>query len=345
MCLGPWLGLLALGVSVYILWQIRQILLLVFLAVILATAVNRVVRQLQELGIKRGIAIALSLGFFLLLLVSFIGIILPPLTAQFRELIERVPEVLERLQAWSSWLQARMPSQMLDERRIFDRLTQRFQVVVSWLISNFYNLLFYTLDIILSTLLVIVLTIMLLASPQPYRKGFVRLFPAFYRRRVDAILSECEVSIIGWLTGVALAMSFIAMTSGIGLWILQIPLPLVNAILAGLLAIIPYIGAILSVLPPMALALLVAPWKALAVLVLYVLIQQVEGNFVTPLVMQQQVSLLPALTLAIMTAFGLFFGLLGLFLALPIVVVAQVWFKNVVTEDVLDRWQQGAKNH
>jgi len=76
-----------------------------------------------------------------------------------------------------------------------------------------------------------------------------------------------------------------------------VPLPLVNALLAGLRALIPWLEAILSVIPPTALALLDASWKAGAVLILYFLLQQVEGNFVTPLIMEKQVSLLPALRL------------------------------------------------
>ncbi|WP_017720508.1 AI-2E family transporter [Kamptonema formosum] len=81
-------------------------------------------------------------------------------------------------------------------------------------------------------------------------------------------------------------------------------------------------------------------WKAGAVIVLYFAIQPIEGNFVTPVIMEKQVSLLPAFTLALMTAFGLFFGLLGLFLSLPILVVAQICLKEILIKDVLDKWQE-----
>jgi len=67
-------------------------------------------------------------------------------------------------------------------------------------------------------------------------------------------------------------------------------------------------------------------------------IQQVEGNLITPIIMKQRVSLLPATALALLTAFGTFFGVLGLFLGLPTLVVAQIWLKEVWVKDVLDRW-------
>jgi len=139
-------------------------------------------------------------------------------------------------------------------------------------------------------------------------------------------------------------MTFISLMSGVGLWLLQVPLPLINALLAGFLALIPYLGAILGAIPPIALALLDAPWKAGAVLILYILIQQIEGNFVTPVVMEKQVSLLPAITLTLMTAAGVFFGLLGLFLALPLLVIARIWLKEVLIHDVLNPWQVEAKD-
>ena len=145
---------------------------------------------------------------------------------------------------------------------------------------------------------------------------------------------------MGWLTGVLASMTFIGVISGVGLWALQVPLALVNGLLAAFLALIPYLGAILSAIPPAAVALLDAPWKAGAVIVLYFAIQQIEGNFVTPVIMEKQVSLLPAFTLALMTAFGLFFGLLGLFLSLPILVVAQICLKEILIKDVLDKWQE-----
>ncbi|MGB7413123.1 MAG: AI-2E family transporter, partial [Thermosynechococcaceae cyanobacterium] len=121
---------------------------------------------------------------------------------------------------------------------------------------------------------------------------------------------------------------------------LGVKLVLVNAVLAGLLTFIPNLGPILSVLPPALLALTDSPWKAVAVVVLYIVIQQLESNLLTPLVMAKQVSLLPALTLLSQVAFTIFFGFLGLFLALPIVVVAQVWLREILVKDIFNPWQE-----
>ncbi len=134
-------------------------------------------------------------------------------------------------------------------------------------------------------------------------------------------------------------MFVIGVVTYIGLLVLQVPLPLVNALLAGLLEFIPNLGPTLSVIPPMLLSLLDAPWKAGAVLVLYILIQQFESNILVPMVMRSQASLLPAVTVLSVVVFAIFFGFLGLFLAIPLTIVLQVWLKEVLVKDILDKWQ------
>ncbi len=343
MNLGKWVGLLALVVSLYILWQIRQVLLLVFLAVVLATALNRIVRRLEKSRVNRGIAALLSVVILLTFIAGFFWIIVPSLVGQFQQLVELVPQGLERLRDWASWLQTRIPGQSRQYIPSVNDLIRQVQPLAAQLFGNFFALFSNFLTIVINLLLVLVLTIMLLANPLPYRQGFMQLFPSFYRRRIDVILSECNVALGGWLAGILFNMTVITVLSGIGLLALGVKLPLVNALLAGLLTFIPNVGPTLSVIPPIAIALLDAPWKALAVLILYILIQQTESSILTPLVMQRQVSLLPAVTLISQVAFAIFFGFLGLLLALPLLVVAQVWLREILIKDVLDNWQGDVK--
>ena len=148
------------------------------------------------------------------------------------------------------------------------------------------------------------------------------------RRTVEQVLDHCEDAIVGWFIGITFNMVVIAIMSMIGLWLLGVPLMLANGLLAGLLAFIPNIGPVVSVIPPVAIALLEAPWKAIAVIGLYILIQQIESNLLTPFVMKQQVNLLPAITLLAQVVFSLFFGFLGLLLALPLALTLQQWLNE-----------------
>ena len=341
MNLGKWMGAIALMISLYILWEIRQLLLLVFAAVVLATALNMLARRLQRMGIRRPLAVLLSTTTLFILLASFFALIVPPFTTQFQELTELFPKGLERIGGWLDNLKE-MNSIDLDEYLPEENLIEQVQPLFQGLVDRSVTFFTSFLGVALNCLLVVVLTLMLLADPKPYRRTFVRLFPSFYRQRVEQILDRCEVALRGWLAGVLFNMLAIALFSWIGLSILQVKLALAHGVLAGLMTFIPNIGPALSVIPPMAVAMLEAPWKSLAVLILYIVIQQLESNLLTPYIMAQQVSLLPAVTLLAQVFFATSFGFIGLLLALPLTVVAQVWTREVLIKDILDRWQAEA---
>ncbi len=344
MSLGKLIGFLAFAVSLYILWQIRQVLLLIFASVVFAVVLNRVVKWLQQRGAKRGIAIAITVITLLVILVCLIAVIGPSFAQQLEQLISLVPTLFQRLRNWFNSLQTWVPEQYLNLRNLGD-VIPRVQPLVTRLLGNAYTWFSDLLAIIINVLLVIILSIMLLANPVPYRRGLILLFPAFYRRRADEILSECETNLVGWMTATLINMAAIATVSFIGLLILGVPLALANALLAGLLEFIPNIGPILSVIPPMAVAVLDAPWKAVAVFILYLLIQQFEAYVLVPIVMRQQVSLLPAFTLLSVVIFGTFFGFLGVFLSVPLVIVSKIWLNEVLIKDVLNNWHRDEKGN
>ncbi len=342
---GQLVGFFALVISLYIIWQIRQILLVVFAAVLLATVLNQLVKFLQRLRIKRGFAIGISVILVLAFIVGFFALIVPQIVSQLQEFSNLLPTVLERIRSWNNWLQNIIPTQWLEEIQGLRYLTQGLQTWLNQLINNFFALISRSLAVVLTFLLFFVLTIMLLANPSPYRRGFVLLFPAFYRRRVDDIISECETSLVNWFKGTLLTMLLIGILSYVGLLLLGVRLPLINAILAGLLEFIPNVGPTLSVIPPLLLSLLDAPWKAAAVIALYFGIQQVESLIVVPIIMETQVSLLPAITLLAVVIFGSFFGFLGVFLAVPLVIVLQIWIKEVLVKDILNNWHRDTDNY
>lgn len=347
MRLGTLIGFLAIVIALYVLWRIKQVLLLAFAAVVFATAINQLVKLLQRKSkLKRKTAIAIAVTGVLAFIVVFIALVIPPFIDQFQQLVTLVPEGLEQLSSWNEGLRNLLPGNLLKDFKGLESLTQNIQSYLDTFISNFFDLFSSTLGIFLNSLLVIVVTIMLLSNPSPYMQIFLLMFPAFYRQRVRTILKKCEKNLGGWAIGILFNMAVIAIMSGIGLLCLGVRLPLANSLLAGMLTFIPNLGPVLSVIPPAAMALLDAPWKALAVVVLYIVIQQIESNILTPVVMNKQVSLLPAITLLSQVAFAVFFGILGLFLALPITVVAQVWLKEVLVKDILDLWQiENDKSH
>lgn len=335
---GQWIGLLVLVASIYILWQIRRLILLLFTAIVLATALNQLVRQLQKLRIIRSWAIFLSIFILLTFFFGFFWLIVPAFIEQFQQLLALIPRGLSRVQEWITYLENRFGGEYPNLPDI-NNFIQQIQPLVMQFFTRTLDLLTTSITAALEFLLVLVLTLMLLANPQPYRNLFVRFFPSFYRQRVDEILSRCATGLESWTVGALIEMMFIATLSGISLWILQVPLVLAHAILAGLLNFIPNIGPTLSVVFPITVALLDAPWKAIAVLIVYIIIQNIESYWLTPTVMAKQVALLPAVTLSSQILFATLFGALGLLMAIPLTVIAKIWLEEVLFKDVLDKWR------
>lgn len=339
MSMGQWLGVLSLVASLYILWQVRQLVLLIFTAIVLATVINALVRQLQQFQLKRGWAILASLGLILSLLIGVFWLIVPRFIEQFEDLVNLLPIGLIQLQKALTWLEDQILGPYFPSLPDLNELIQNLQPLGTTLMRRTIALLSNSVSAFLETLLVLVLTLMFLLNPQPYRQVLIRLFPAFYRPRVNAILDRCASALEHWAVGALIEMVFVGVLSGLGLWLLQVPLALAHAVLAGLLNFIPNIGPTLSVFIPMAIALLDAPWKAVAVLILYIAIQNLESYWLTPTVMAQQVALLPAITLTAQIFFTTIFGALGLLMALPLAVVAKTWIEELLFKDLLDRWQ------
>jgi predicted PurR-regulated permease PerM len=341
--LGQWIGLIAIVLSLYILWQIREVLLLVFAAIVLAVTLNRLARYFQRWGMKRGFAVLLAVGIFFAGIIGFFWLIVPPFAQQFQELTYRVPQGFQRFNTWLDELKTWVPAELTPYIPDLNSLIEQAQPFINRVVGNSFALVSSSLEAVLKILLVIVLTAMLLVDPLAYSKVFVRLFPSFYRRRVEGILDKCQVSLEGWIVGAGFAVLVVGVMSIIGLSILRVKAALALAVLAGFMNLIPNIGPTLSAVPALAIALLDDPWKCVAVLILYIIIQQAETNFITPIVMAHQVSLLPAVTLIAQLFFVTFFGFLGLFLALPLTVVAKIWLQEVLIKDVLDEWHHSHK--
>ncbi|MGF1495631.1 MAG: AI-2E family transporter [Elainellaceae cyanobacterium] len=346
MTLANWVGFLGLIIALVILWQFRQILLLLFTATVLAIAINHLVRWLMQKfpKLRRSGAIALALVIVILGAAIFIALVVPPFIDQLGELVQLVPDGFQQLLVWADDLVENPPAWFpeIEETQIPDvtDIVQQIGLIIRNVFGNFFAFFSSTAAVGLQILLILVLTLMFLGEPSAYRRLLLRLFPSFYRRRADEILSLCESSLLNWMGGFALSSVFVASMSALGLLILGIPLVLAHALLAGLANLIPNIGPTLSVVFPVAVALLNSPGKALIVVVLYIVIQNVEAYWFTPLVMRQQVSLLPAAVLVAQLFFASFLGPLGLLLAIPLAVVVKIWFEETLIKDVLDGWQR-----
>ena len=345
-----WLGLICLAVALFVLWHIRQMVLLILAAVILATALNSLTRQWRRIGVSdRKLSTALTLATVSFCGFLFVALVIPPFIEQFQSLLEEIPRsfimAARNLETFINNPPERLETFVRENLQDsfnnsidLTALTSQIQPLLQNLIQNGVGLFNSSLAVLWQFLLVMVMTLMLFSNPQGYRQVMIRLFPSFYRRRADAILTECEIALGNWMGGILINSLFVASMSWIGLSILGIDLELAHALLAGVLNFIPNVGPFISVIFPLSVAFQDPSWKIIAVIILYIAIQNVESYWVSPMVMAKQVSLLPAITLSAQVFFATFFGLLGLILALPLTVITKTWLREALIKDILDRY-------
>ncbi|MGY6530226.1 MAG: AI-2E family transporter [Cyanobacterium sp.] len=335
---GQSIGFLVFLISLYVLWKIRQLILLIFMAMIFAVALNRLVRILLNFNVSRKYA---TLAIALISVIVFnilVVVILPPFVEQFQLLINTLPKVWDEInpsleEFYSNYLEGTfsVPS--------FNDIIGNYSSLSSDLVNNFLVVFSNVVAVTLQIAFVLFLTVVFLLNPSRYRRYCLKLFPSFYRRRASEIFDKSEIAIVSWLSGILINCVFIGTLSGIGLLVFQVRLVLVHALLAGLLNFIPNIGPTISVVFPLMIALLDAPWKIVAIIIWYFIIQTIESYWLTPKVMADKVSLLPAVTLFAQIFFAQSFGVIGLLLALPLTVVVKTWVEELLFKDILDKWQ------
>ncbi|MBE9222117.1 AI-2E family transporter [Cyanobacterium stanieri LEGE 03274] len=334
---GQSIGFLVFLISLYVLWKIQQLMLLIFMAMIFAVALNRLVRVFLDFNVSRKYATLAISVISVIILNILVIVILPPFIEQFQLLINTLPRVWEEINPslenfYSNYVEGNfaVPS--------FNDIISSYSSLGSNLFNNFLVVFSNVVAVALQIGFVLFLTVVFLLNPSRYRHYCLKLFPSFYRRRASEIFDKSEGAIVGWLSGILINCLFIGTLSGVGLLIFQVKLVLVHALLAGLLNFIPNIGPTISVVFPVMIALLDSPWKIVAILIWYFMIQNIESYWLTPKVMADKVSLLPAVTLFAQIFFAQSFGVIGLLLALPLTVVVKTWVEEVLFKDILDKW-------
>jgi predicted PurR-regulated permease PerM len=189
---------------------------------------------------------------------------------------------------------------------------------------------------IADSLLVIVGGIYLAAQPALYQTGLVKMMPPRSRPLVADALKECSDTLSLWLKGRLVSMTAVGILTAIGLKLIGVPSWLSLALLSALLEFIPFIGPIVAAVPAVLLALAFSPQAAAWTALLYLVVQQIEGNVIEPLVQQRAVSIPPALLLFAMVACALLFGISGVVLGAPLTVVLYVLVKQLYVREVLN---------
>ena len=326
------LGALALIVLGLLTWELRWVLLVLFGAVVLAVALDVLISLLRRLlPLNRPTALVVAL-VSLVLLGGLLGqLLLPELLEQINQLTSLLPVLALRLSSLArqvDWL----PD--VEQQLMALGTWERLQPLGGQLLGIAGGAASTTIQMLLMALLAILLAL----DPRSHQKVVVALTPSFWRPQMQHLLGESRQALGGWLAGMTLSSVSVFLLTWAGLALLGVPLALLTALVCGLLTFVPTIGPTAATLLPLAVALLVSPAKMLQVLVLRLILQNAEAFLLTPVLLRRTVNLLPTVALTAQLCLGALLGLPGVLLALPLVVVLQLLFEEVVVKEVMDHW-------
>jgi predicted PurR-regulated permease PerM len=206
---------------------------------------------------------------------------------------------------------------------------------VGQLLGRFGGFLSTVMDLFAAIIVIFFTGLFLAFDPTLYVRGVIRLVPPGYRVRFGEVIGGIGYTLKWWLIGQGITMTVIATATSVGLWLLGVPLALVLGVIAGLFNFIPNFGPLFSMVPATLLALTISPERAIGVIAMFLVLQNLEGNVLTPLIQRKAVDLPPALGIIAQILLGILVGAVGLILAWPIAAAVVVAVKMMYVEDIL----------
>jgi len=286
-------------------------------------------------GLPRALGALLALLGGLAALAGAFALVIPSFVTQAERFIDQVPQTIAALRGRISDATGENESEV--GRRIQEFL-QGYADEPIRLIGPAAQVGLGVVGVLATTALVLITAFYVAMKPGPLLAGFYSLFPARRRTEVERVLGELRSAWVGWLRGVGIDMVVSGVLLYIGLTLIGLEFALVFAVLSALLVVIPYFGSVLGGIPPILIALADSPGKALLTLAVYLVVQQIEGNVILPVVMSRYVSLHPAIIVIGVVVVGQVVGFLGLFVAVPIIsaiviLIRALWVDPLRRED------------
>jgi predicted PurR-regulated permease PerM len=330
------------GVAVLVavaLYQVRTVLMLVYVSGLLAIGLAPIVRAVERqkilpVGTRRFPRWVAILTLYVALLSVVVGVgfaVVPPLVAQAQALSRRLPDLFARAQ------------QFLVDRGLIDHeltMTEALQKAPSGVLSSGGDAVATVIGAVIGLaggvfglLTILILTFYMLVESDTIFRRFVRLFPVEQRLRVATVSSDISMKVSAWLGGQLLLGAIIGVTATVGLWLIGVPYYFVLGLIAGIGELIPMVGPLLSAIPAIVVALTVSPGLALATAVFFLAQQQFENHLLVPKLMERQVGVSAVTVIIALLIGGSLLGIVGALLAVPTAAALQVIIDELTDND------------
>ena len=321
--------IVAIGGLAWLAVELIRFFLLVFAAVVIAAVFDAIASWLCRVtGMPRWLGLTLSVtGLFALFASAFL-LFGSQITNEFETIRATVPQAVQSVE------------QFLNQYGMGDKareLVETGSQDISRILSSAGGFALAAGSGIADFVLVVVGAIFLASDPATYRRGLLMLMPARAEPTAARALDDSGKGLRGWMMGQAVSSLVVGALTWLGLELLGVPAAGGLAVVAGLLDVIPMVGPVIAGVPAALLAFTVSPMTALWTVLLFLGIQQLQGNFLQPMIQKQAVNVPPAVLLFAVLASGLLFGFIGVLLAAPLTIVLFVTVQRVYVEAILGK--------
>lgn len=308
------------AVSLLLLEATFNVFLLIFAGILIAVFLRGFSGLIQrKTGWNEMVCVVISIAGSLTLIVGFFWLIGAQIQKQVAELAETLPKTIETAKS-------RLEGTPIGDK-IIDRVASDESIKeVQAFMGGFFR---STFGVFGDLYVLLFIGVFLTVAPRTYINGIVKLVPIKDQGKAKRIFQELGEQLRNWLKGTLMSMFVVFVLTAIGLAILGIPLWLVLALLAALLSFIPNFGPIIALIPAVLVGFMQSPQTALWVVGIYMFIQIVESNFITTLIQQKMVNMLPALIISAQMILGGLTGSWGLILSTPLMVVMMVLIRQL----------------
>jgi predicted PurR-regulated permease PerM len=311
-------------VSIFFIFLIREIVAILFVAVILASAFDPWVDWLHKYKIPRSLSILMIYVILIGILSLIVVLMIPPITEQIGQLAKNLPiyynkAAFEVAKIFDGGEYPNLPDTLTS---LSSNLSETTKGVFSTITGIFGGLF--------SFLTVLVIVFYITVEEAELKKNIYYLISVDKRKYVSDLIERMQYKMGMWLRGQLALMLFVGILTYIGLTILGVKYALLLAIIAGILEIVPFIGPWLSAVPAILIGFSDSPFKVILIATLYLIVQQLENNIIVPKVMQKAVGLNPIIVITAVLIGAKLGGIVGALLAVPVAAGIGVYLSDII---------------
>ncbi|MGD8744466.1 MAG: AI-2E family transporter [Candidatus Woesebacteria bacterium] len=300
-------------ISLWVLYQIRDIIMQFFIALLIMSILNPTVTKLSKYKIPRTISVLIAYFLMIGIFGLTFAALIPTLIEQTTGFVNGLPAYVEKIGVFGVYSE-QIVGQLISQ---VGSLPSQFAKVIVSVLSN-----------ALGVLTVLIFAFYLLISRGKIDSQWGNFFGQEKGKEITKVINLLEKRLGGWARGQLSLMFLVWSVTYIGLFLLGIPFAIPLSILAGLLELVPYIGPIIAAIPAVIIGLGISPVVGLAVAALYFLIQQLENYIFVPKVMEKSVGVHPVIILLALTIGFRLAGVVGVLISIPLVITIQVLVKK-----------------